>query len=135
MKHLQYSILFLIFSLLSCNTNDNAKKLNKFLNENFKLQLNNNENYIFFIPNSQCKNCINFGLINDSKLSDNVYIISGFPKSKFEKVHNYFYDENNEMFNLEFINYSNTLIKYENNKIVSVKNNIDILKELEWISK
>ena len=132
MKKIIFYFIFTISSLIACNENySDYQVLKTFLYKNYSISINKKERYFIFIPNNQCKNCININSVQLSNITlENVIIISSLPKKYFGKFHHYIYDPENKMFNLKFINYSNTLILIKNKNIVDVKNNIDIDFEL-----
>lgn len=135
MKKIIYvlSITFIIFSLFSCESRDDRLiQLDNYLMENFNVAISNRKTVFLFIPDNQCKNCIQINKIDLPKsVLDNTYIITSFPKRHFVNFKNVFVDSTNKMFNLEFIDYSNTLITIENGNIVNLKNYINIEDELK----
>ena len=106
MKQILY-IIFIIFNIISCTPKDDKiNKLEKYLHDNFKISINKKKSYYFFVPNNQCKNCINVNNIKiPSAILENTYVITGLPISIFSNFKNVYSDIENKMFELTFIDY------------------------------
>ena len=131
MKQL-FCIIFIIFNFFACKTKDDKyNQLENYVLNNFNQSINKKKSFFFFVPNNQCKNCIYVKNLNvPFEISENTFIISGLQASLFSNFKNVYLDQENKMFELAFIDYSNTLIITENSKIIVLKNNIDITNEI-----
>ena len=107
--------------LLSCKTSNdqNNEDLKAYLKK-FKVPLSDSCIYFFF-PGNQCKNCFFFdGQKIHQGINEKLMVFSGFPDKRIKNFKHFYYDEKNEMLNLQFIDFGSRIITCENGKIKNI---------------
>jgi hypothetical protein len=131
MKRIFY-IISIIFSLSSCSTHDTLyDDFQYYLNNKFQYTIGNEKTYFYLFPNNQCANCIQLkNLTLSDSLNRHIFIVTGLRKSLFSPFKNVLYDQSNEMFLIDTLKYSNTLIITQNQKVIYVKNHLELNSDL-----
>ncbi|MFL5752073.1 MAG: hypothetical protein ACJ76F_01600 [Bacteroidia bacterium] len=129
------NFIFIIFSsllLLSCQT-EKDKEFEEFKNytQSFGVEPSDSNIYVF-IPGNQCQNCMR---LDGNKLSlsrnEQVYIFSGFPEKTVSNFRHFYFDKENKMMGLKFIDYGNRIIHIQNGRLKTNEILVDLYQQLE----
>ena len=131
-------IIFIIFSFLaiSCKTEkDMEYEEFETYTKSFGITPSDSSVYVF-IPGNQCKNCIQLdGSKFTNEVNKKVFVFSGFPKEKILNFEHFYFDREDKMMGLKFLDYGNKIISCEKGKLKTNEVMTDLYGQVEQVLK
>jgi hypothetical protein len=115
--------IFIIFNclfLFNCIVNSTTQEFKQYLKTKLNQEPKNGDIYLF-VPSNQCKNCIKLNATKlDIRLNNRLHIISSLPTKHFKNFTHYFFDKEDKLLELKFVDYENKFVFYNNNHVECV---------------